>query len=69
MTKKDYKLIANAIWRSDWALRLKDSDRANIKARAVMKNLIVTDLAASLKDDNPRFDSGKFREACGVSAL
>ena len=59
MTRKDYKLIAKAmrdvLLSNDW----KDGGLV-WWARAVIT------LETALKEDNPRFDGDKFREACGL---
>ena len=64
MSKKDYKIIAEAIWRSGY---IKDSNKIRQEAKESMRRLIVNDLIGSLKQDNPRFDRDKFTEACGLS--
>lgn len=66
MTKKDYELIAGALWRSDRALQLKDKDKVKRAARTEMMRLIATDLCATLANDNPKFDRSRFLKACGI---
>jgi hypothetical protein len=63
MTKKDYELIAKAIYGSliqsyslDWQDRFIEQHK--ITARHV---------AVALERDNPRFDRDRFMAACGVS--
>ena len=68
MTKKDYELIAQSIWRSGFALNL-DKNKVKQEAREKMRSLIVHDLCGSLQNDNPRFDENKFFKACGVIAV
>lgn len=53
MTKKDYKLIAQAI--------------ANTYCDFVSASLIVESIAEALEAENPLFNKTKFREACGVA--
>lgn len=62
MTKKDYALIAESIWRAGF---MKDKNKARQQAREDMRRLIVIDLVSSLKHDNPNFDERKFKMACG----
>jgi hypothetical protein len=53
MSKKDYKLIAQAI--------------ADTWCDAEAQKLIAESLAESLASDNPNFDKSKFLTACGVN--
>lgn len=62
MTKKDYELIAGAIWRSG---TIPDKNKMRQLAREKMRRLITIDLAASLSHDNPKFNQAKFFQACG----
>ena len=62
MTKKDFTLIANAIGRTQMASNIGKKKRTPDE----VLSLLVTDLAASLKADNPRFDEDRFRAACGL---
>ncbi len=64
MTKKDYELIASAIWRSGF---IKDKNKVEQKARESMRRLITYDLASSLANENPRFDKTKFYKACSIN--
>lgn len=50
MTRKDFVLIAQAVWSS----RLDDN----------AKMVIASELAASLAPTNPRFEAGRFIRAC-----
>lgn len=65
MTKKDYELIAAALWQSrihsvkPLTLRQRVHD-ASIKSAAIH-------VAAALKEDNSRFDTSRFMEACGFN--
>ncbi len=63
MTKKDYELIAQSIWRSGY---IKDNNKIRQEAREKMRHLIAIDIASSLKNENPRFDQSKFYKACGI---
>ena len=51
MSKKDYKMLADIIWRV-----LTDGQE---------KHDFVDELCFELRKDNPRFNSDKFRSACG----
>ena len=62
MTKKDYILIANAIGRTGMASNIGRRKRSPEE----VLSLLVTDLSASFKNDNPRFDGDRFRAACGL---
>lgn len=62
MTKKDYELIAGAFHRSAF---IPDKNKVRQGARMAMHRLIVVDLAATLKHENPKFDVHKFYRACG----
>jgi hypothetical protein len=53
MTKKDYKLIAQAI--------------ADTYCDIESASLIVESIAEALEAENPLFSKTKFREACGVA--
>lgn len=64
MTKKDYELIAGAIFRSGYVT---DKNKVRQQAKMDRSRQIVTDLAASLKHDNPNFDEAKFQAACGAN--
>lgn len=66
MTKKDYVLIAQSIWRSGY---VPDKNKVRQEAKESMRRLIAIDLASSLKHDNTRFDRAKFMEACGFGGL
>ena len=62
MTRKDYEVLAEEIRNAHegWG---NDEDRAI--ARRTMFSF-VENLEEYLADENPRFDSVKFREACGL---
>lgn len=66
MTKKDYVLIAQSVWRSGY---IADKNQVRQQAKESMRRLIAIDLASSLKHENPRFDREKFMEACGFRGL
>jgi hypothetical protein len=63
MSKKDFKLIAESIWRSGV---IKDKNKVRQSAKDEMRRLIAHDLIGSLKNDNPLFDENKFLTACGL---
>jgi len=63
MTKKDYELIAQSIWRSGY---MKDKNKVRQEAKEAMRRLIANDLCGSLANENPRFDRTRFLEACGI---
>jgi hypothetical protein len=58
MTKKDYKLIATAI-----KTALDETKDSPEYFQAYLINTLVT----ALHRDNPKFDTYKFRQACGVT--
>ncbi len=61
MTKKDYELIAQSIWRSGY---VRDKNKIRQEAKESMRRLIVIDLCASLANENTKFNKEKFMEAC-----
>jgi hypothetical protein len=66
MTKdnqKLYELIAESIWRSGF---LEDKNKIRQAAKEQMRDLIATDIAASLKNTDPNFDKDAFMNACNV---
>ena len=63
MTKKDYELIAQSIWRSGY---IKDKNWVRQLEREKMRRLIAIDLSSSLANENSRFDKIKFFQACGI---
>lgn len=63
MTKKNYTLIAESIWRSGF---IKDKNKIKQEAKEKMRRLIAFDLISSLKHDNPNFDEIKFEVDCGI---
>ena len=64
MTKQDYELIANAIWRAS-PTALAPADLPILRqAWASTAHHVADALAAQ----NPRFDKARFLTACGVSA-
>ena len=60
MTKKDYVKIAKAI--ADCA----GQNRENYYSKE-MRRRIVQSLIIALSENNPRFDSERFAEACGIT--
>ena len=64
MTRKDYELLAAAIWRAS-PTALAPADLPILRqAWAGTAHHVATALAAQ----NPRFDKARFLTACGVSA-
>lgn len=64
MTKKDYELIAGALWRSNRAKSLIGNKvERTASLRAI--ELVANDLAATLAHENQKFDIVKFLAACG----
>jgi len=63
MTKKDYELIAESIWRSGYMV---DKNKIRQEAKESMRRLIANDLAGSFSGDNPRFDKKNFLTACNI---
>ena len=61
MTKKDYIKIADAIRTVDNTLYVSNSHSEREAVAEVVDNLCYV-----LKQDNPRFDSYRFKAACGV---
>ena len=61
MTKKDYELIASAIWRANF---IKDKNATKRIAIEKFKNLLIAGLCSDLGADNPLFNADKFRKAC-----
>lgn len=59
MTRKDYELLAKVL-RESVVHRVDGLGRAYLR-----KSTLVTDLVVALAEDNPRFDSDRFVEACG----
>jgi len=66
MTRKDYALIAQAMRDIRPPKPFALSDEAEREVR-LQWNSSVESLAVSLQLDNPRFDAGKFRDACGYN--
>lgn len=60
MTKKDYVLIADAIW-----LARQDAKTNDLTGLEALYNLS-TRLAVIFKEDNTRFDTAKFLTACKI---
>lgn len=63
MTKKDYSLIAGAIWRSGF---FKNKNKIKQEASEKMRRLITSDLIGGLKANNPKFNEERFLEACNI---
>jgi hypothetical protein len=62
MTRKDYVLIAQVI-----KAQIDMSDKFQEELSKVGAQNIAYDLAWKLSEDNPRFDRGRFLQACGVN--
>lgn len=65
MTRKDYKLLARAIWGSAF---VSDPIHAPVGERIYAQKQWLTTvrhIADALANDNPRFDRAKFELACG----
>lgn len=62
MTKKDYVLIADQI---RYAIELSRKSNSYNAAFPIIRAMAV-DMCEALRQDNPRFDDDKFREACGI---
>jgi len=60
MTTKDYKIIAEAIWRAGF---IEDKNKIKQKAKEDMRRLIMNNLIGSFKEENPRFNEKKFIKA------
>lgn len=69
MRKKDYELIASSLHRCKMVnCQQLEGNRVKREAKNAMLRLVATDLATTLKDDNPRFDRQKFMKACGLDS-
>ena len=69
MTKKDYELIARAIYRSLISPRRKSPQSGSLESQdkyADQHRLTAQHVANALERENPRFDRDRFIEACGV---
>lgn len=65
MTRKDYKLIAEGIREEVMYIEFNEKLlRPDIQMSGIRR--VVVSLCASLRNDNPRFDSNKFMQACGL---
>lgn len=63
MTRKDYEVIAAAIHRTGMAVKIGPKKSSEYALR-----LAAIDLAATMQNDNPRFDRARFLNACGVQS-
>lgn len=67
MTRKDYKVIAESIRKSgEYFATVYSNDDMRETVTATAIGNVVTGLCEVLKQDNPLFNSDKFREACGL---
>ena len=62
MNKKDYEIIAAAIWRSGF---IEDKNRIKQNAKEEMRRLIALDIVGSFKEDK-NFDEVAFLKNCGL---
>lgn len=63
MTRKDYVAIAAAIHRTGMAITIGPRKSAEYALK-----LAATDIAATMAQDNPRFDRARFLTACGIES-
>ena len=69
MTRKDYKVIAEAIRQTKEFYEKDIPDNymvSQILLSASVSSRIVECLSNAMMEDNPRFNRDKFREACGL---
>lgn len=67
MTRKDYELIAKAIKSiNDGIVYLNNETIDSRYVSKVLDILVHDELEQVFKTDNPRFNSKRFREACGL---
>lgn len=64
MNQKEYQLIGGAIHRSGMANSL-NKNKVKRDAAEKMRQLIISDLTATLAHEYPNFDKAKFEETCG----
>lgn len=64
MNQKEYNLIGGALHRSGMVNNL-NKNRIKREAAEKMRQLIITDLTATLAHEYPSFDKEKFEKACG----
>lgn len=65
MTRKDYVLLARALRSADFRNFPVEDDEASAETVVEQWNSCVNAIALALSKDNERFNSMKFREACG----
>lgn len=63
MARKDYVAIAAAIHRTGMAVNIGGKKSAEYALK-----LAATDIAATMANNNPRFDRARFLKACGVQS-
>jgi hypothetical protein len=75
MTRKDYVMIANVIRETlndiarDYEREtISDNSRTLLVGERICARDIAYRLADQLRQDNPRFDTARFIEACGLTA-
>ena len=69
MSKKHYEFIAWLIGQYVIPMSLHEEFGMDAPSRAMGVKLFITQLAAFLLEDNPRFDRCKFFEACGLGGV
>lgn len=67
MTKKHYELIASALHRTRMVQEMKGNAKERSAAVGAVR-LATIDIAATLANDNPSFDKGRFLNAVGFGA-
>jgi hypothetical protein len=75
MTRKDYVMISNVIRetlndiaRDDAREEVSDRNRAVLAGERIAVRCLAHRLGDQLRQDNPRFEMGRFIEACGLTA-
>lgn len=69
MTKKDYELLANWVNDNTYTLLIRDEFTGEKKDDEItFSRDAVKQLAATLHNDNPKFDCDRFLAACGVTS-
>ena len=62
MTKKDFIIVAESLIRTRQAIDITVKNKDQQIGINKYRNLLVTDLCASFRHNNPRFDEQRFRE-------
>lgn len=66
MTKKDYVLIANSIFRTKQVTELTEGNKLRKRAKIDAIRLLASDIAGSLYGENKKFDRNRFLKDCGI---